>query len=154
MDYYGIVVDASDISMGDNAQLVPASFSYILDDTDNTISDTERAVGRSLHQSVADEAEAFDDITKKTTAKFEEDGQGNFTTEEIDIGVTKLYVSDTRTYHAVGEPPIYYFLDGSETAEGSFTTGADPYVINKSKGETIRFATQNDAIESLLINYY
>lgn len=154
MDYYGIVVDASDISMGDNGQLATASFTYILDDTDNAIADTERAVGRSLHQSVADEAEAFDDITKKTTAKFEDDGQGGLTTDEIEIGATKLYVSDTRTYHAVVEPPIYYFLDGSETAEGSFTPGADPYIINKSKGETIRFATQNDAIESLLINYY
>lgn len=154
MDYYGIVVDASDISMGDKGQLATASFSYILDDTDNTVADTERAVGRSLHQSVADEAEAFDDLTKKTTAMFEDDGQGGLTTDEIEIGATKLYVSDTRAYHAVGEPPIYYFLDGSETAEGSFTPGADPYIINKSKGETIRFATQNDAIESLLINYY
>lgn len=151
--YTEIILTESSIDVSNNGQLSSISFSYMASDTERIIEDQGRAE-YSFHQTVADEAEAFDDLTKKTTVMFEEDGQGNFTTEEIDIGMTKLYVSDTRTYHAVGEPPIYYFLDGSETAEGSFTPGADPYIINKSKGETIRFATQNDDIESLLINYY
>ena len=154
MDYYDIVVDSSDIAVSDYGQLASVSFGYILDDTENVIQETERAVGRMLHKSIADASEAMDDITVKSVAVFEDDGHGNFETEELEIGATKLYVSDQRTLTTAGEPQIYYFIDGSDTASGSFAPSDTPYVITKQKSETIRFATQNDKIESLLINYY
>ena len=54
---FDIVVCESDISMGDNGQLAEATFSYMPADTDNVISDGERADDRTLHQSVANQAE-------------------------------------------------------------------------------------------------
>lgn len=154
MSYYGIVVDSSDIAVSDYGQLASVSFGYILDDADNIIPETEIAVDRMLHKSIADASDEMDDISVKSVAVFEEDGQGNFETEELEIAATTLYVSDSRTLTTAGEPQIYYYIDGSDTASGSFAPSASPYVITKQKNETIRFATQNENVESLVINYY
>ena len=156
MDYYEIVVDTSEIAMGDFGQLAEASFGYILNETVNVMLDTERAVDRSLHQSVADEAGELDDLSIEKAAAFEDDGQGGFTTEEIEAPAPKVYVTDPRTFATASELPIYYFLNGSQSASGSFTPGVDdnPFVIHKKDDATIRFATQNENVASLIINYY
>lgn len=156
LDYYSIVVDQSDVSMSDHGQLSQASFGYILDETVNVMSDTERAVDRMLHQSVADQAEAFDDVRAKQTAVMQDDGQGGFSTSELFIPADTIYVSDNRTLKSVGEPPVYYFLNGSQTAAGSFSPGSEdnPTVINKQASDSISFATQNENIELLEIKYY
>lgn len=154
MNYYEIVVESSDVAMGDYGQLSSAAFGYILTETVNVMHDTERAVGRMLHQSIAEQAEELDDMSKSVEIAFETDGQSGFETEEIEIGATKLYVSAPRTYTTAGELPVYYFIDGSDTAAGSFVPGTNPSIITKGKDDSIRFATQNDAIGSLIINYY
>lgn len=154
MNYYEIVVESSDVAMSDYGQLSSAAFGYILTETVNVMHDTERAVGRMLHQSIAEQAEELDDMSKSVEIAFETDGQSGFETEEIEIGATKLYVSAPRTYTTAGELPVYYFIDGSDTAAGSFVPGTNPSIITKGKDDSIRFATQNDAIGSLILNYY
>ena len=156
LDYYSIVVDHSDVSMSDHGQLAQASFGYILDETVNVISDTERAVDRMLHQSVAEQAEAFDDVRAKQTAVMKDDGHGGFETNELIIPASTIYVNDNRTFKSVGEPPVYYYLNGSQTAAGSFSPGSEdnPTVINKQASDSISFATQNESIELLEIKYY
>ena len=156
LDYYSIVVDQSDVSMSDHGQLSQASFGYILDETVNVISDTERAVDRMLHQSVAEQAEAFDDVRAKQTAVMQDDGHGGFETNELIIPASTIYVNDNRTFKSVGEPPVYYYLNGSQTAAGSFSPGSEdnPTVINKQASDSISFSTQNENIELLEIKYY
>lgn len=156
LDYYSIVVDQSDVSMSDHGQLAEASFGYILDETVNVMSDTERAVDRMLHQSVAEQAEAFDDLRAKQTAVMQDDGQGGLTTADLNIPADTIYVHDNRIVKSVGEPAVFYFLNGSSTASGSFSPGSEdnPTVINKPAKATIRFATQNESIELLEIKYY
>ena len=87
---------------------------------------------------------------------FEDDGNGNFETAEIEIEATKLYVTDPRTVTASSETAVYYYLDGSASPSGSFTPGVDdnPYIINKKEYTAIRFVTQNQAVALLIINYY
>ncbi len=156
MDYFKIVIDSSEISMSDNGQLASASFGYILDETENIMIDTERAVDRSLHQSVAEQAGGFEDLSSSVRFVFEDDGNGNFETAEIEIEATKLYVTDPRTVTASSETAVYYYLDGSASPSGSFTPGVDdnPYIINKKEDAAIRFVTQNQAVALLIINYY
>ena len=155
MKYLEIVVDSSELSMSDFGQLAGSPFSYILNETENVVADTERP-DRSLHQSVADQAEALHDDTKQVEVAFESDGQGGFDTDDIEIPATKVYVTDPRSSSTAGESPIYYYLDGSVTASGSFTPGVDanPYIIDKKEDATVRFATKNDKVGSLTINYY
>ena len=155
MKYLEIVVDSSDIAMSDHGQLTDASFGYVLNETENVVADTERP-DRSLHQSVAESAEELNDLSSSQTLVFEDDGQGGFVTDELEISVTKLYVTDPRTVVSSSESPVYYFLNESQTAAGSFTPGSDdkPFVITKLLTDTIHFATQNDKIDSLIINYY
>lgn len=155
MKYLEIVVDSSELSMSDFGQLAGSQFSYILNETENVVADTERP-DRSLHQSVADHADELYDETKRVDIAFEDDGQGGFETEELEIPATTVFVTDPRQLTTAGEAPVYYFLNGSATASGSFTPGVDdnPFLITKNASDTIRFATQNDKIGSLDINYY
>ena len=154
-DYYEIVVDTSEIAMGDFGQLAEASFGYILNDTVNVIAETERNVDRSLHQSVADEAEELEDLSKEIVAVFKSDGQGGMTTDEIEVVAAKLYVTDPREA-TEDEDAIYYYINESQEAAGSFTPGVDdnPYIITKKEDATIRFATQGKNVATLIINYY
>ena len=158
MDYYEIVVDTSEIAMGDFGQLAEASFGYILNNTLNVIIDNERAVDRSLHQNVADaaEAEGMKDLSVELTAVFEDDGQGGFTTEELNVHAAKVYVTVPSISQTERETPIYYYMNGSQSASGSFTPGVDddPFIINKEENVAIRFATQSENVASLIINYY
>ena len=155
MKYLEIVVDSSELSMSDFGQLAGSPFSYILNETENVVADTERP-DRSLHQSMADQAEELHDDTKQMEIAFESDGQGGFETDDIEIPATKVYVTDPRNLSTAGESPVYYFLNGSATASGSFTPGVDanPYIIDKKDDATIRFATQNANVATLIINYY
>lgn len=155
MEYLEIVVDSSEVSMSDFGQLAGSQFSYILNETENVVADTERP-DRSLHQSVADQADELYDDTKQMEIAFESDGQGGFETDDIEIPATKVYVTDPRSLSTAGESPVYYFLNGSQSASGSFTPGVDanPYIIDKKEDATIRFATQNANVATLIINYY
>lgn len=155
MKYLEIVVDSSELSMSDFGQLAGSPFSYILNETENVVADTERP-DRSLHQSVADQADELYDDTKQMEIAFESDGQGGFETDDLEIPATKVYVTDPRSSSTAGESPIYYYLDGSVTASGSFTPGVDanPYIIDKKEDATVRFATKNANVATLIINYY
>lgn len=155
MKYFEIVVDSSDISMSDHGQLTEATFGYILNETENVVADTERP-DRSFHASIAESAEELNDLSSTMTAALKEDGQGGYNTDELDITATKLYVTDPRSAFESSEAAVYYYLNESETAAGSFTPGVTdmPVVITKLATDTIHFSTQNAAVTSLVINYY
>lgn len=154
--YTEIVMTASDISVSDFGQLATASFNYILTGTDNVISDTERATDRSLHKSVAEAAQAFDDLSTTVVLQLEPDGNDGYETEEVTLAATKLYVAFDDSITAARTVPVYYYLDGSNTAAGSFTPGTDasPVIITKLATDSIRFASQSGALGSLSVSYY
>lgn len=153
--YQAIVVTSSDISMSDNGQLASGTFGYMLDEAVNVIAENERP-DRSLHASVAEQAESLHDETEQVVLAFADDGNGGYETEDEEITATKLYITDPRTVFEVNESAVYYYLNGSDTASGNFTPGVTemPLVVTKLATDTIRFATQNAAVESLVIDYY
>ena len=153
--YEKIVIVGASIFMSDKGQLSQFSFDYILAEaTEIELASEERS--RGLTQSAADAAEELEDLTAEIEAVFEDDGQGGFTTEEMEVPASKVYVTDPRTFTTARETAIYYYLDGEPSASGSFTPGVDdnPFVINKKEDATIRFDTQNENVASLIINYY
>lgn len=155
MKYLEIVVDSSELSMSDFGQLAGSPFSYILNETENVVADTERP-DRSLHASVAEQAETLHDETVQVTLAFKDDGNGGYETEDAEIVATKLYVEFDESITAARTIPVYYYLGGSSTAAGSFTPGTDtsPVVITKAASESIRFASQSNALGSLAVSYY
>ena len=155
MKYLEIVVNTSDISMSDFGQLSSAAFGYILTDPDNVVTDSERP-DRSLHKSVAEAAQAFDDLSTTVVLQLEPDGNDGYETEEVTLAATKLYVAFDDSITAARTVPVYYYLDGSNTAAGSFTPGTDasPVIITKLATDSIRFASQSGALGSLSVSYY
>ena len=153
--YQAIVVTSSDISMSDNGQLASGTFGYMLNETVNVIADNERP-DRSLHQSVADQAEELHDDTRQVVLAFADDGNGGYETEDAEITATKLYVEFDDSITDARTIPVYYYLGGSSTAAGSFTPGTDtsPVVITKAASASIRFASQSNALGSLAVSYY
>ena len=153
--YQSVVVTSSEISMGDGGQLAGGTFGYILDEAVNVIADNERP-DRSLHQSVADQAEELHDDTRQVVLDFADDGNGGYETEDVEITATKLYVEFDDSITDARTIPVYYYLGGSSTAAGSFTPGTDtsPVVITKAASESIRFASQSNALGSLAVSYY
>ena len=150
MKYLEIVVDSSNISMGDFNQLSSATFGYILNETENVVADTERP-DRSLHQSVADSAEALYDLSSNLTLAFEAGEKVN-ATEVATIAATKLYV----TWDENLKDGIEVFVEVAGNSVGSFVTGTDtqPYIVTKTAGQTVQFLTEDDTIESVTVTYY
>ena len=150
MKYYEIVVDSSDISMSDNGQLTEATFGYILNETENVVADTERP-DRSLHQSVAEQAEEFYDLSSNLTLAFEAGEKVNVT-EVASIAATKLYV----TWDENLKDDIEVFVEVDGNSVGSFVTGTDtqPFIVTKTAGQTVQFLTEDDTIESVTVTYY
>lgn len=153
--YEKIVVTGADISMTDKGQIAMTTFDYLLAEASEILPASEET-SRGLTQSAADMAEELTDLSSAVAVAMEPDGQGGFETEELEIPATMVFVTDPRTVVAASEEPVYYYIGGSLTAEDSFTPGVTPMpvVIEKGVSDTIRFATQNDKIGSLDINYY
>lgn len=147
-DCLPIVLKTAEIAMGDGEQLAVASFSYMMENVNRAISDTERAMERTLHQSVAEEAEELDDLTTTAVLAFVEDQQESFETEAIEIPASRVYVT------AYGNGTIYYTING--TLEGNFNPSTDrmPVVIDLDPGDEIQFFSQDIVAESLTANYY
>lgn len=147
-----IVVTASDISVSDFGQLASASFSYILEEAVNVISDTEQASDRSLHQSVADQAETLEDLTTEVILQTKPVQGGGFETDEETLPATKLYV----TWDENLKDGIEVFVEVDGNSAGSFVTGTDtqPYIVTKTAGQTVQFLTEDDTIESVTVTYY
>jgi hypothetical protein len=150
MKYLEIVVDSSDISMSDFGQLAGSPFSYILNETENVVADTERP-DRSLHQSVAEQAEEFYDLSSNLTLAFEAGEKVN-ATEVASIAATKLYV----TWDENLKDGIEVFVEVDGNSVGSFVTGTDtqPFIVTKTAGQTVQFLTVDDTIESVTVTYY
>lgn len=144
MDYYEIVVASSEISMSDHGQLAEASFAYILNDTDDVMIDTERSVDRSLHQSVADEAEEMRDDIQEMELVMQIRQNKCVETEEVLINATTLHVEFTLPLAAESGTPIYYYT--GHLPDGSFTpeAGENSLVITKPANYDIYFATDLD----------
>lgn len=148
---HDIVVESSEIGMGDTGQLSSASFGYILANIDDTAIDID-GDDRTLHQSEADRAEDMDDLSTRIVAVFHSDGHGAYITDVVSVNATKLYV--TADQHNIRDT-VYYYLNGSHSASGSFTLDdAAHYVISKGADDTIYFTTRTDEVTALIINYY
>lgn len=146
--YLPVVVKTADIAMGDGGQLASASFGYMMESVCRAISDTERAADRTLHQSVAQQAEPLEDMTVSAVLAFEPDSQNGFKTEAVAIPASHVYVT------ALGNGSIYYYING--VSAGSFNTATDrmPVVIELTPGDELQFFSQAEVTESLTINYY
>lgn len=149
--YTEIVLTASDLSVGDFGQLASASFSYMLNETVNVISDTERAVDRSLHQSVADEAEELEDLTRSAVLPFADNGQGGYETEDLKIETNKVFVSFIRPSEATN---IDYYIDGKKIGTFGAHSVDIPFLINHGVKSSIQFTTASNNVESLVVTYY
>lgn len=146
-----IVITESSIAMGDNGQLASASFAYKMTDVDNVMADTERALDRSLHQSVADEAEELADLSEGQVAEFApvQGGEG-YATEEITISATKIYVVYPKT---VQTHLIEYAVGGKRGY--TFDTADDgPFVISKSAAYSLQFFCEDNLVPTLELRYY
>ncbi len=145
MEYLEIVVDSSELSMSDFGQLAGSPFSYILNDTENVVADTERP-DRSLHQSVADQAEELNDRTTKVTVTFVHGA-----TEPVIIHSDALYVLFDSEKGA--NASVYYFTDGIKA--GEFKPGVDesPVRITIKEGASVHFETEG-LVRSLELRYY
>lgn len=149
--YTEIVLTASDLSVGDFGQLASASFSYMLNETVNVISDTERAVDRSLRQSVADEAEELEDLTRSAVLPFADNGQGGYETEDLEIETNKVFVSFIRPSEATN---IDYYIDGKKIGTFGAHSVDIPFLINHGVKSSIQFTTASNNVESLVVTYY
>lgn len=145
MEYLEIVVDSSELSMSDFGQLAGSPFSYILNETENVVADTERP-DRSLHQSVADQAEELNDRTTKVTVTFVHGA-----TEPVIIHSDALYVLFDSEKGA--NASVYYFTDGIKA--GEFKPGVDesPVRITIKEGASVHFETEG-LVRSLELRYY
>ena len=147
-----IVVDESDISMGDGGQLGSATFGYLMTEVDNVMADTERALERgTLHQSVADQAEALHDETVQAVLAFEDDGQGGYATEETTLPATKLYVEFEPTTE---QATVYYSIDGKLAGDFDPSEDTSPVIITKAASASVKFTSQDAVLDEVAVSYY
>lgn len=151
MDYYEIVVATSEIGMTDFGELAEASFDYILDETVNVMLDTERAVDRSLHQSVADEAEEMEDLTKKAVLSFSSDGQGGYETNILNIEATSFFLIFVKSSSSRN---VYIYLDGVERGIFNPYTDSSPMSVPFGPKQTLQLKTSASDQEPITIQYY
>ncbi len=146
-----IVITESSIAMGDNGQLASASFSYMLTNVDNVMADTERALNRSLHQSVADEAEEMDDFTEGQVMAFApvQGGEG-YETEEVTLSATKIYV----IYPKSAQSHIIGYAVGGKDGYTFDTADEGPFIIDKSATHSLQFFCDDDLVPALELRYY
>jgi len=151
LTYTDIVITESEINMSDANQLASASFSYMMAQVDSVMADTERATDRSLHQSVADEGEAMEDLTEGVVAEFSpvEGGQG-YHTDELEIDATKLYVIFPQTEQ---HTTISYQIKGA-TYTFDPATDESPLIIDKAHHAPIQFTMADNVLPELEIRYY
>ena len=145
-NYIPIVVVSAEIAMGDGDQLAAASFSYMLENMSRAISDTERASERTLHASVAEEAEELDDLTTQTVLEFSPSQGGGYATEAVAIPATHIYVTVEAT------STVYVMVNGS-LAEEIDPASRMPVVIEIDPGDEVSFDSQ-DEIDTVTVNYY
>lgn len=146
-----IVITESEIGMSDNGQLASASFSYIMSNVDNVMADTERAIERSLHASVAEQAEDLHDETSQVSLAFADNGNGEFETEEVTLAATKLYVEFEPTTQ---QTTIYYSIDGKRVGHFDPSEDTSPVIITKSAAESIQFSSKTDVLAAVIVSYY
>ena len=137
--------------MGDNGQLASASFTYMLTDVDNVVADNERALDRSLHQSVADEAEELADLSEGQVAEFApvQGGEG-YATEEITISATKIYV----VYPKTAQTHLIEYAVGGKRGYTFDTADDGPFVISKSAAYSLQFFCDDNLVPTLELRYY
>lgn len=149
--YLPIVITKSEISMSDNGQLASASFGYIMTEVDNVMADSERAADRSLHASVAEQAEDLIDETLQVTLAFADDGNGGYETEDVTLAATKLYVEFEPTSE---KTTVYYSIDGKLVGDFDPSEDTSPVIITKSADESIQFSSQDNVLDAVVVSYY
>ena len=146
-----IVVTSSDISVSDEKRLADASFKYILTEDSAAVGDNETPSNNVIHNSTVVKEEEMADTTVS-----EEEPLVSGETEEITVEATKLFVYYETTSDSVSSEPVYYYINGSSTAAGSFVpnSSGEPVVIEIEEGQTISFGTQNTTISKIIVRYY
>lgn len=145
-NYIPIVVTGAEIGMGDSKQTASASFTYRLRNATRAISDTERAVERTLHASVAGEAEELDDLTAQAVLAFSPSQGGGYATEAVAIPASRVYVTVEAT------STVYVIVNGSVETEID-PASRMPVVVEIDPGDEVSFDSQ-DEIVTVTVNYY
>ena len=143
-NYYDIVITGMDLGMGDSGQLASGGFTYMRSDAENVIGQEERDT--TLHQSVADGSQPFDDLTTQVSVAFEDDGHGGYETEAVEINATHVYVT------IGGTASVYYSINGGTAVEIS-PASRMPVVVEIDPGDEIQFSCQDEAPD-VVLNYY
>lgn len=146
MDYYEIVVATSEIGMTDFGELAEASFDYILNETVNVMLDTERAVDRSLHQSVAEEAEELDDLTVEKVMEFSPAQGGGYETPALTVYTDHIYVT------VGGTSTVFVEINGTLETEID-PASRMPVIVEVDSGDEVVFNSQDDP-GIITVNYY
>lgn len=145
-----IVVTESDIAISDAGQLASATFAYMLADTANIIADTERDT--NLHQSVADQADPFDDISEHLILEMTPVAGGTGSASEaVAIPASKALVQAVMEGESSGDS-VYYTINGKES--GQFKPESGTFVVFHTDEGDLMFTTENPAVTSILVVYY
>ena len=144
-NYYDIVITGMDLGMGDSGQLASGGFTYMRSDAENVIGQEERDT--TLHQSVADGSQPFDDLTTQEVLAFEaSQGGSGYETEAVEINATHVYVT------IGGTASVYYSINGGTAVEIT-PASRMPVVVEIAPGDEIQFSCQDEAPD-VVLNYY
>ena len=144
-NYYDIVITGMDLGMGDSGQLASGGFTYMRSDAENVIGQEERDT--TLHQSVADGSQPFDDLTTVAVLQFDEaQGGSGYETEAVEINATHVYVT------IGGTASVYYSINGGTAVEID-PASRMPVVVEIDPGDEIQFSCQSEAPD-VVLNYY
>ncbi len=146
-----IVVTASEISASDEKRMTSATFRYILTDDSYVADESETPSNTVMHNPSIYSSDTMAD----TTEKEEMDVTAGTETEAVTVNSTKVFVSYITSARVTSEP-VYYYLDGSATAAGSFVPDANgtPVEITITSGQSISFRTQNASVSKIIVGYY
>lgn len=138
--YQPIVLKTAEIAMSDNGQLAGASFYYI----ESVESSHDR--DETCHQSVADQAEALDDLTTQAVMEFAASQGGGYETEAITVNSDHIYVT------VGGTSTVYVLIDGQVVTEID-PTSRMPVVVEVNSGAEISFDCQDNP-GIVTVNFY
>ena len=118
---------------------------FMRSDAENVIGQEERDT--TLHQSVADGSQPFDDLTTQQVLAFEEaQGGSGYETEAVEINATHVYVT------IGGTASVYYSINGGTAVEID-PASRMPVAVEIDPGDEIQFSCQNEAPD-VVLNYY
>ena len=144
-NYYDIVITGMALGMGDSGQLASGGFTYMRSDAENVIGQEERDT--TLHQSVADGSQPFDDLSTTQELTFHS-GAGGYVTDTVEIPADRVLVTVSGT-----SLTVYVKINGVMSITIHPLSDRMPIAVEISEGDSISFVTTSD--DGLItMNYY